>query len=69
MAISKKNNLVGLDIGSHTIKVVELEHSNRGRVLRNFGVIATPQGAIVEGSVKDVEEVSAAIRNLFSSEI
>jgi len=65
MAISKKNNLVGLDIGSHTIKVVELEHSNRGRVLRNFGVIATPQGAIVEGSVKNVGEVSAAIRNLF----
>ena len=62
---SKKRGLVGLDIGSHSIKVVEIEHSKRGRVLRNFGMIATPQDAIVEGSVKNVEAVSTAIRSLF----
>ena len=65
MAISKKNNLVGLDIGSHSIKVVEIEYSKRGRVLRNFGMITTPPDAIVEGSIKNPEEVSAAIRSLF----
>ncbi len=60
-----KKGLVGLDIGSHSIKVVEIEHSKLGRVLRNIGMIATPQDAIVEGSVKDVEAVSAAIKSLF----
>ncbi|MBL6979279.1 MAG: type IV pilus assembly protein PilM [Desulfobacteraceae bacterium] len=64
---SKKKSLVGLDIGSHSIKVVEIEHSKLGRILRNFGMIATPQDAIVEGSVKDVEAVSAAIRSLFKN--
>ncbi|MBU0989929.1 MAG: pilus assembly protein PilM [Proteobacteria bacterium] len=65
MAVSKKKSLVGLDIGSHCIKLVEIEHTKHGRVLRNFGVAATPPNAIVEGSVKDVEAVSAAIKSLF----
>ncbi len=65
MAFSKKKNLVGLDIGSHSIKLVEIEHSKRGRILQNFGLTAIPPGAIVEGSVKDVEAVSAAIKSLF----
>ena len=65
MSAAKKNILVGLDIGSHSIKVVEIGYSKRGRVLRNFGMIGTPKDAIVEGSVKNVEEVSTAIRSLF----
>jgi len=65
MSAGKKKNLVGLDIGSHAIKAVEIEFTKRGRVLRNFGMVATPQDAIVEGSVKNVEAVSTAIRSLF----
>ncbi len=62
---TKQKRLLGLDIGSHSIKVVEIEYSRRGRVLRNFGMIATPQDTIVEGSIKDVEAVSTAIKSLF----
>jgi type IV pilus assembly protein PilM len=65
MAVAKKNQLVGLDIGSHSIKLVEIEDSKRGKVLRNFGVIGLPQNAIVEGSIKEMEIVSSAIKNLF----
>jgi type IV pilus assembly protein PilM len=65
MAVAKKNQLIGLDIGSHSIKLVEIEDSKRGRVLRNFGVIGLPQNAIVEGSIKEMEIVSSAIKNLF----
>ena len=64
---SKKKTLVGLDIGSHCIKAVEIEHTRLGRILRNFGMIATPQDAIVEGSIKDVGAVSAAIKTLFKN--
>jgi len=67
VSAAKKHGLVGLDIGSHGIKVVEIEYSKRGRVLRNFGIIPTPQDAIVEGSIKDVEAVSAAIKSLFGN--
>ncbi len=67
MAVSKKKNLVGLDIGSDCIKLVEIDHTSRGRILRNFGVAATPPHAIVEGSVKDVGAVSAAIKSLFKN--
>jgi len=65
MPIAKKNQLVGLDIGSHTIKLVEIEDTKKGRVLRNFGIIGLPQNAIVEGSIKEMEIVSSAIKNLF----
>ncbi|MGD9032387.1 MAG: type IV pilus assembly protein PilM [Desulfobacteraceae bacterium] len=65
MAVAKKNQLIGLDIGSHSIKLVEIEDSKKGRVLRNFGIIGLPQNAIVEGSIKEMEIVSSAIKNLF----
>jgi len=65
MAIAKKNQLIGLDIGSHSIKLVEIEDSKKGRVLKNFGIIGLPQNAIVEGSIKEMEIVSSAIKNLF----
>ncbi|MBK5099983.1 MAG: type IV pilus assembly protein PilM [Desulfobacteraceae bacterium] len=67
MAISKKIQLVGLDIGSHSIKVVEIAHSKKARILKNFGVIGLPPDAIVEGSIKEMEVVSSAIKALFKN--
>ncbi|MGM0428378.1 MAG: type IV pilus assembly protein PilM [Thermodesulfobacteriota bacterium] len=67
MAISRKNQLVGLDIGSHAIKLVEIEHTKRGRILKNFGMIRVPTDAIVEGSIKDKEAVTTAIKRLFKN--
>ena len=65
MPTPKKSQLVGLDIGSHSIKLAEIDDSKRGMFLRNFGVIRLPQDAIVEGSIKEMEIVSTAIKNLF----
>ena len=67
MAIPKKNQLVGLDIGSHTIKLVEIDHSKKGMILKNFGVIGLPPDAIVEGSIKEMEIVASAIKNLYKN--
>ena len=53
MTIQKKNHLVGLDIGSHSIKLVEIEDTKRGKILKNFGIIGLPQEAIVEGTIKE----------------
>lgn len=65
MAIAKKNQLVGLDIGSHSIKLVEVDDSKKGRILKNFGIVGLPPNAIVEGSIKEMESVSEAIKRLF----
>jgi len=67
MPIPKKNQLVGLDIGSHAIKLVEIEDSKKGMILKNFGMIGLPQDAIVEGSIKEMEIVASAIKNLYKN--
>ena len=65
MPVPKKNQLVGLDIGSHSIKAVEIDDSKKGMSLKSFGAIGLPKDAIVEGAVKEMEIVAAAIKNLF----
>lgn len=67
MAIQKKNQLVGLDIGCHSIKLVEIDHAKTGFVLKNLGIIGLPPDAIVEGAIKETEVVSSAIKNLFKN--
>jgi len=67
MAIPKKNQLVGLDLGSHSVKLVEIEHSKRGPILKNFGMVGLPPDAIVEGSIKEIEVVASAIKNLYKN--
>jgi type IV pilus assembly protein PilM len=67
MPTPKKNQLVGLDIGSHAIKLVEIEDTKKGRVLKNFGIIGLPQDAIVEGAIKEMEVVSSAIKTLYKN--
>ncbi|MCP4681238.1 MAG: type IV pilus assembly protein PilM [Desulfobacterales bacterium] len=67
MAIPQKFQLIGLDIGSHSIKLAEIEFSKRGRILKNFGVIGLPPDSIVEGSIKEREIVSSAITSLYKN--
>lgn len=64
MAVAKKNHLIGLDIGSHSVKLVEIDQSKKELSLKNFGIIRLPREAIVEGYIKDKEAVSLAIKQL-----
>lgn len=65
MLFGKKNHLVGLDIGSRTIKAGEVVEGKRGPTLKKFGMIDIPPGAIEDGAVNDPQTVSDAIRQLF----
>ena len=67
MPVSAKNRLIGIDIGSHSIKIVDIADKRSGMVLQNFGMIELPQGAIVEGSIKEIEIVSSALKNLLKN--
>jgi type IV pilus assembly protein PilM len=67
MPVLKKNQLVGLDIGSHSIKLVEINDSKKGMILKNFGIIGLPKDAIVEGTIKEMEVVASAIKSLYKN--
>jgi len=67
MALKKKNQLVGVDIGSHSIKVVEIDHNKRGRFLKNFGAIGLARNAIREGDIVEMEIVAEALKKLFKN--
>jgi type IV pilus assembly protein PilM len=64
MVIAKKNHLLGLDIGSYAVKLVEIDQSKQGMRLKNFGIVGLPREAIVEGYIKDKEAVASAIKQL-----
>ncbi|MCF8069343.1 MAG: pilus assembly protein PilM [Desulfobacterales bacterium] len=67
MAFGKKNHLVGLDIGSRTLKVGELVESSRGYSLKRFGTIDIEPGAIEDGLIKNPENVAESIYQLFKT--
>ena len=67
MFFLKKNRLVGLDIGSRTLKLAEIIDTKAGSTLKNFSTINIEPGLIEEGSIRDPEAVSGYIRELFKS--
>jgi type IV pilus assembly protein PilM len=67
MIFGQKKRLVGLDIGSSSIKVAEVVETKKGMELKKFGISEMPSGAIEEGMIKDPEVVADSIRQLFRS--
>lgn len=64
----KKQSLVGLDIGSHTVKLAEMENqSNKSHKLVNWGISQPLGEAIVDGEIMDRQLVIDAIGNLLES--
>jgi type IV pilus assembly protein PilM len=57
---------VGLDIGTSSIKIIELEGGAPIRLSR-FGRIPLPEGALVGGVVKDSDAVSRSITEAFQA--
>jgi type IV pilus assembly protein PilM len=62
---SGSKKLVGLDIGSSSIKLAEVISSSHGYVLEHFLQIPLPKGIIVEGALADSRELSLKIKELF----
>ncbi len=55
---------VGLDIGSSSVKVVQLKQTSKGFQLVNFGIEPLPAQTIVDGSIMNQSAVVDAIRAL-----
>ena len=67
MFFSKKNQIVGLDIGSRTLKAAEVVKTSKGFFLKKIGFIDIAPGMIEDGFIKKPEEVADALRQLFKS--
>lgn len=59
-------NCIGLDIGSSSVKAVQLKKSKRGNELQAFGMEPLTPQTIVDGTVMDQGAVVDAIRTLWS---
>jgi type IV pilus assembly protein PilM len=60
----KKIDLIGLDIGSNSIKFVQLSKGKQGWQLVKLGIGYLPPEAIVDGSIIDSLTVADTIKNL-----
>jgi type IV pilus assembly protein PilM len=67
MLFGKKDTLVGLDIGSRSVKLAEISESKNGLKLKRFGMADIPAGAIEDGAISDPETAAGIIRQLFKS--
>lgn len=54
----------GFDIGSRTVKIVQLEKHGRKTKLRGYGFCYFPKDAIVEGIIADPEQMANSIKPL-----
>jgi type IV pilus assembly protein PilM len=63
----RSKGLVGLDIGSSSVKAVELKAAGKGYRLTAIGVEPVPPDSIVDGAIIDGGAVADAVRRLFDA--
>ena len=60
----KQKSILGLDISSTSIKLLELSQSDAGLRVESYGVEPLPDNAVVEKNVAAIEEVGLAAKRL-----
>lgn len=67
MLLGKKNQpLIGLDISTSSVKLVELSDAGKGEFrLERFASEPLPRGAVVDGNIENIEQVSEAVRRVW----
>jgi type IV pilus assembly protein PilM len=65
--LGKAKGAAGLDIGSSSVKAVELKSGSKGYSVAAFGSEPLPPESIVDGAIMDGPAVADAIRRLFEN--
>ena len=60
---TKSPPIMGLDIGSSSIRLLQLSQHGSSYRIDHFAIEPLPQGVIVEKSVQDIEAISGAIQS------
>jgi type IV pilus assembly protein PilM len=58
----------GFDIGTRSVKIVQLQRSGHKTVVKAYGHAYFPQEAVVEGIIVDPDEVASAIKPLLQKQ-
>ena len=64
---SKTKEVIGIDIGSSSVKLVQLKDLKGSYQLLNVGIIPLPPEAIVDNTLMDSSAIVGAIQNLVTS--
>ena len=62
--LSGGKSVAGLDIGSSSVKIVQLKETGKGYRLINLGVRSLPQEVIVDGAIMDAGVISDTLREM-----
>ena len=65
--LSNQKLTLGLDIGSHSVKVCEFAEVGKKRKLISLGTTQLPVGAVEDGELRDPEAVAEAIKTLIAN--
>jgi type IV pilus assembly protein PilM len=65
MFFAKKKDLIGIDIGSTSVKLVKLKEGKGGYEIESVGIVPLPSEAIVDNTLMDTSAVVDALRHLF----
>jgi type IV pilus assembly protein PilM len=63
----KKKEVVGIDIGSSSVKLVQLKDNKGSYQLLNIGILPLPPEAIVDNTLMDSSSIATVIKNSVSS--
>ena len=64
---SKKKEVIGIDIGSSSVKLIQLKDLKGSYQLLNAGIVPLPPEAIVDNTLMDSSAIVTAIKNLITS--
>ena len=64
---SNEDLVVGIDIGSHAVKVCQLERRDQGYGIVALGSVFLPDGAVEDGILADAEAVATAVLTLLKN--
>lgn len=67
MLFMKSKEIVGIDIGSSSVKLVQLEEQKGAYQLKNAGILPLPSEAIVDNSLMDTTSIVETIKSLVKS--
>ena len=65
--IWKKKDIVGIDIGTRSVKIVQLKKAGRNTKLVGYGQVAVPENYVIEGIVAEPEKLAKLLTEYFKN--
>jgi type IV pilus assembly protein PilM len=64
MTFFESKGVIGIDIGTSSVKILEIQESKKNYYLKSFGIANLPRETIVNGVIMNADQVAEAIREI-----